>query len=85
MLLDLLRRTAELYLKDMVQLVFMRLPQFPEVFPINVKQLKMRPGAMEQTRSKRKTRNSFKSKHKYENKTIPNTEKDPGNCIKQYI
>ncbi|XP_017785581.1 PREDICTED: Golgi-specific brefeldin A-resistance guanine nucleotide exchange factor 1 [Nicrophorus vespilloides] len=43
---DLLRRTAEHYLKDMIQLVFMRLPQFPEVFSANFKQLKMRPGTM---------------------------------------
>ncbi|KAJ3644551.1 hypothetical protein Zmor_022276 [Zophobas morio] len=50
---ELLRRTAEHYLKDMVQLVFMRLPQFSEDLHA-VKQFKMRPGAIEQTRSKRK-------------------------------
>ena len=37
----------------MVQLVFMRLPQFSEDLHA-VKQFKMRPGAIEQTRSKRK-------------------------------
>jgi brefeldin A-resistance guanine nucleotide exchange factor 1 len=51
--LELLRRTAEHYLKDMVQLVFMRLPQFSEDM-CAVKQFKMRPGAIEQTRTKRK-------------------------------
>jgi brefeldin A-resistance guanine nucleotide exchange factor 1 len=50
---ELLRRTAEHYLKDMVQLVFMRLPQFSEDM-CAVKQFKMRPGAIEQTRTKRK-------------------------------
>lgn len=62
----------------MVQLVFMRLPQFPEIFPINVKQLKMRPGTMEQTRTKRKLRNSFKIKQIPENKVVPVIEKDNG-------
>lgn len=48
----------------MVQLVFMRLPQFPEVFSVNIKQLKIRPGSMEQTRTKRKPRNMFRNKTK---------------------
>ncbi|KAI4455886.1 guanyl-nucleotide exchange factor [Holotrichia oblita] len=61
---ELLRKTAELYLKDMVQLVFMRLPQFPDAFPANIKQFRMRPGAIEQTRTKRKSRSSFRSKNK---------------------
>ncbi|KAK9718628.1 Guanine nucleotide exchange factor in Golgi transport N-terminal [Popillia japonica] len=61
---ELLRKTAELYLKDMVQLVFMRLPQFPDAFPANIKQFRMRPGAIEQTRTKRKSRSSFRSKTK---------------------
>lgn len=63
----------------MVQLVFMRLPQFPEVFPINVKQLKMRPGAMEQTRSKRKMRSSFKIKQIPDNKVVAVIQKENGN------
>lgn len=71
---ELLRKTAEHYLKDMVHLVFMRLPQFSEVFSGNFKQLKMRPGALEATRSKRKSRSSFKSKVKPEIKSI-NVEK----------
>lgn len=60
-LLELLRRTAEHYLKDMVQLVFMRLPQFPEDTRIgSMKHLKMKHGAMEPTRVKRKSKSSFK-------------------------
>ncbi|KAJ8926524.1 hypothetical protein NQ314_021126 [Rhamnusium bicolor] len=64
-LLELLRRTAEHYLKDMVQLVFMRLPQFSDdLRAIAIKQLKMRPGAMDQTRTKRRNRQSFRKKDK---------------------
>ncbi|XP_065163849.1 Golgi-specific brefeldin A-resistance guanine nucleotide exchange factor 1 isoform X2 [Atheta coriaria] len=76
---ELLRRTAEYYLKDMIQLVFMRLPQFPEVFTGNFKLLKMRPGSMEQTRMRKRSRGSNKMKHK------GNTEKaetDESNIIK---
>lgn len=68
----------------MVQLVFMRLPQFPEVFPINVKQLKMRPGAIEQTRSKRKMKNSFKIKQIPENKVVPIVQKDNNGNLCNY-
>lgn len=54
-LADLLRKTAEHYLKDMVQLIFMRLPQFSEDLKVSyIKQLKMKPGALDQTRTKRK-------------------------------
>lgn len=73
---ELLRKTAELYLKDMVQLVFMRLPQFPDVFPANIKQFRMRPGAIEQTRTKRKSRSSFRLKTKNNQ-----TEKPPGMLV----
>lgn len=63
--LELLRRTAEHYLKDMVQLVFMRLPQFSEdLRSVIIKQLKMGPGAMDQARSKRKIKSSYKRKDK---------------------
>ncbi|CAH0564253.1 unnamed protein product [Brassicogethes aeneus] len=59
---ELLRRTAEHYLRDMVQLVFMRLPQFSEdLRAVGIKQLKMRPGAIDQTRNKRK-KSSFRKK-----------------------
>ncbi|KAK5641442.1 hypothetical protein RI129_009989 [Pyrocoelia pectoralis] len=63
---ELLRKTAEHYLKDMVQLVFMRLPQFPEDLRIGgMKHLKIKPGSIEASRSKRK---SLRNK----NKNIPN-------------
>lgn len=62
---ELLRRTAEHYLKDMVQLVFMRLPQFSEdLRSIIIKQIKMGPGAMDQSRSRRKSKNGNKRKEK---------------------
>lgn len=50
------------YLKDMVQLVFMRLPQFSDdLRAAAVKQLKMRAG-MEQSRTKKRRRHSFRKK-----------------------
>ncbi|KAJ8979326.1 hypothetical protein NQ317_006940 [Molorchus minor] len=68
---ELLRRTAEHYLKDMVQLVFMRLPQFSDdLRAIALKQLKMRPGAMDQTRTKRKHRQSFRQKDKTDSEDV---------------
>ncbi|XP_044272751.1 Golgi-specific brefeldin A-resistance guanine nucleotide exchange factor 1 [Tribolium madens] len=72
---ELLRRTAEHYLKDMVQLVFMRLPQFSEDL-CAVKQFKMRPGAIEQTRTKRKK--SFRLS-KLEETPSPPTQLKPQN------
>lgn len=61
--IELLRKTAEHYLKDMVQLVFMRLPQFSEdLHSFTSKQFKMRPGAVEQPRTKRKSKGSIKTK-----------------------
>ncbi|KAG5880373.1 hypothetical protein JTB14_027280 [Gonioctena quinquepunctata] len=53
-LIELLRKTAEHYLRDMVQLVFMRLPLFTEDSRTSIKQLRMCPGALDQTRTKRK-------------------------------
>lgn len=57
-----MRKTAEHYLKDMVQLVFLRLPQFAEDPRVgNMKFLKMKAGNVEQTRVKKKSRSaSFK-------------------------
>lgn len=47
----------------MVQLVFMRLPQFSDDLRATaIKQLKMKPGAMDQTRTKRKSRQSYRKK-----------------------
>lgn len=64
---ELLRRTAEHYLKDIVQLVFMRLPQFSDTMQDHSKQLKMRAGSLESTRnSRRKVRSSFRQKTKAE-------------------
>lgn len=55
---DLLRKCAEHYLKDMVQLLFTRLPQFSEDLrkSSNIKKLKMRASSIDQSRSKRKSR-----------------------------
>lgn len=49
----------------MVQLLFMRLPQFTEDLKLHIsmKQLKMRTGVIEHGRGKRKPR-SYKYKHK---------------------
>lgn len=56
---ELLRRTAEHALKDMVLLLFMRLPQFSEDRQqLQIKKLKMRAGAMDQTNKKRKSKPS---------------------------
>lgn len=49
----------------MVQLVFMRLPQFSEdLKSVIIKQLKMGPGTMDQARSKRKIKNGYYRKDK---------------------
>ncbi|XP_069705453.1 Golgi-specific brefeldin A-resistance guanine nucleotide exchange factor 1 isoform X3 [Periplaneta americana] len=63
-LTELLRRSAEHCLKDMVQLLFSRLPQFCEDLriPVNIKKLKMRTGGMDPSRGKRKSRNSQRAK-----------------------
>ncbi|XP_076275076.1 sec7 domain-containing protein garz isoform X2 [Rhynchophorus ferrugineus] len=69
---ELLKKTAEYYLKDMVQLVFMRLPQFSDdTRSLGVKHLKMRAGtAMEQTKLKKKGRHSFRKKSNSEEKGL---------------
>lgn len=55
----------------MVQLVFMRLPQFSEdLRSVIIKQIKMRPGAMDQSRSKRKARSGYKRKDGMCNYTV---------------
>lgn len=62
---DLLRRTAEYYLKEMVQLVFMRLPEFSEnLKSYSSKQFRMKTGSVEPTKTKRKSKSSFKNKNK---------------------
>lgn len=54
--LELLRRTAEHALKDMVLLLFMRLPQFAEELQqFNIKKIKMHSSALEQNSKKRKS------------------------------
>ncbi|KAJ9591988.1 hypothetical protein L9F63_001500, partial [Diploptera punctata] len=65
-LTELLRRSAEHCLKDMVQLLFSRLPQFCEDLriPVNIKKLKMRTGGMDPSRGKRKNRTSQRVKSK---------------------
>lgn len=53
---ELLRRTAEHALKDMVLLLFMRLPQFAEELQqFNIKKIKMHSSALEQNSKKRKS------------------------------
>lgn len=67
---ELLKKTAEYYLKDMVQLVFMRLPQFSDdVRSLSIKNLKMRAGTgVEQTKLKKKSRHSFRKKSQTEDR-----------------
>ncbi|XP_047109298.1 Golgi-specific brefeldin A-resistance guanine nucleotide exchange factor 1 isoform X1 [Schistocerca piceifrons] len=61
---ELLRKSAEHCLKDMVQFLFSRLPLFSEDhrIPSNVKKLKVRAGAIDSSHSKRRSRNSFRMK-----------------------
>ncbi|XP_046405240.1 Golgi-specific brefeldin A-resistance guanine nucleotide exchange factor 1 isoform X2 [Ischnura elegans] len=67
---ELLRKTAEHCLKDMVQLLFLRLPSFSEDLqnPVHIKKLKMRAGVMDSSRGKRKSRSS---KHSFKGKSPP--------------
>ncbi|XP_055643698.1 Golgi-specific brefeldin A-resistance guanine nucleotide exchange factor 1 isoform X2 [Toxorhynchites rutilus septentrionalis] len=51
---ELVRKTAENALKDIVLLLFMRLPQFVEGGNFNLKSLKMRSSSMDQSSKKRK-------------------------------
>ncbi|XP_054265993.1 Golgi-specific brefeldin A-resistance guanine nucleotide exchange factor 1-like isoform X2 [Macrosteles quadrilineatus] len=68
---ELLRRCAEHYLKDMVQLLFTRLPYFSEDLrkPINMKKLKMRSGSIDQSRGKRKLKSSMRKTSRPQIKT----------------
>ncbi|ERL94183.1 hypothetical protein D910_11465 [Dendroctonus ponderosae] len=77
---ELLKKTAEHYLKDMVQLVFMRLPQFSDdIRAAGVKQLKMRAG-IEQSRAKKRSRHSFRKKSYSDDKDAnEETPVRPGN------
>ncbi|CAH1155460.1 unnamed protein product [Phaedon cochleariae] len=70
-LTELLRKTAEHYLRDMVQLVFMRLPQFSDdLRAAALKQFKMHPGALDQTKTKRKNKQSQKKKEKVDAESV---------------
>lgn len=58
---ELVRKTAENALKDIVLLLFMRLPQFVEGGNFHLKSLKMRSSSMDQSSKKRKSsRNELK-------------------------
>ncbi|EAT38431.1 AAEL009678-PA [Aedes aegypti] len=58
---ELVRKTAENALKDIVLLLFMRLPQFVENGNFHLKSLKMRSSSMDQSSKKRKnSRNEVK-------------------------
>nr|XP_033335671.1 Golgi-specific brefeldin A-resistance guanine nucleotide exchange factor 1 [Megalopta genalis] len=62
---ELLRKTAEHCLRDMVQHLFIRLPQFADDTRALLNMKKMRTDGMENTRSKnRKNKNHFKQKSK---------------------
>ncbi|XP_043262335.1 Golgi-specific brefeldin A-resistance guanine nucleotide exchange factor 1 isoform X1 [Colletes gigas] len=62
---ELLRRTAEHCLRDMVQHLFTRLPQFADDTRVLLNMKKMRTDSMESTRSKNKrNKNHFKQKAK---------------------
>lgn len=63
---ELLRRTAELVLRDMVQLLFIRLPQFTEdnlQILVNMRKIKMNTNSMDQTRNKKKGKYGRKNKN----------------------
>merc|ERR1712002_1188847 len=80
---ELLRKSAEHTLMDMVQLLFSRLPQFEEdnKWSTNLRKLKMRAGVMDTSRSKkrkpRKLRNSALISNKLS--SIPQDNSDMGN------
>uniref|UniRef100_A0A1B6FF78 SEC7 domain-containing protein n=3 Tax=Cuerna arida TaxID=1464854 RepID=A0A1B6FF78_9HEMI len=76
---ELLRRCAEHYLKDMVQLLFTRLPYFSEDLrkPINMKKLKMRSGSIDQSRGKRKLKSSVRKNSRSMNSKVEDKEKSP--------
>ncbi|XP_066139607.1 Golgi-specific brefeldin A-resistance guanine nucleotide exchange factor 1 [Euwallacea fornicatus] len=75
---ELLKKTAEHYLKDMVQLVFMRLPQFSDdVRAVGIKQLKMQAGT-EQTRAKKRNRHSFRKRSITSDKDMIDNNFRPG-------
>nr|XP_023015700.1 Golgi-specific brefeldin A-resistance guanine nucleotide exchange factor 1 [Leptinotarsa decemlineata] len=68
---ELLRKTAEHYLKDMVHLVFMRLPQFCEdLRTTSIKQFQMRTGTLDQTRTKRKNKQTYRKREKVDSEGI---------------
>ncbi|KZC11781.1 Golgi-specific brefeldin A-resistance guanine nucleotide exchange factor 1 [Dufourea novaeangliae] len=76
---ELLRRTAEHCLRDMVQHLFTRLPQFVDDTRVLLNMNKMRANSMENTRSKnRRNKNHFKQKAK------PNLE-DTGDSEPQLL
>lgn len=63
---ELLRKSAENTLMDMVQLLFTRLPQFKEdpKWSANMKKLKMRTGGVDQSRISKRKRSSPKPRNK---------------------
>lgn len=70
-LTELLRRSAESILVDMVQLLFARLPQFKEEFKGSVKQLTMKSDGTRQKKAKKPTKS----------KTITNLEAAASNSV----
>lgn len=72
---ELLRRTAEHCLRDMVQYLFTRLPQFADDTRVLLNMKKMRTNSMESTRSKnRKNKNHSKQKAKQNADSMSDTE-----------
>ncbi|XP_076680881.1 sec7 domain-containing protein garz [Andrena cerasifolii] len=72
---ELLRRTAEHCLRDMVQHLFTRLPQFVDDTRVLLNMKKMRTNSMESTRSKnRRNKNHFKPKAKANSDDVDDTE-----------
>lgn len=82
---ELLRRTAEHALKDIVLLLFMRLPQFAEERHAAgiVKKLKMIAGSIDQTNKKRKIKNkisTIKPPPALRKNSIPYNDNDDAEC-----
>ena len=75
-LTDLLRKTAELALNDMIQLLFARLPTFSEENLPLLKRLKMRNSGQSDGKSKRKRAKEAENRKQRQNQKSPKPKKD---------
>ena len=80
---DLLRKTAELTLNDMIQLLFTRLPTFTEENLPLLKKLKMRNSGQNEGKSKRKrTKDSSEARKQRQLNSVRNHNYNPILIIK---